>query len=410
MIAYGGHTVPAAVRLLVPLTLIAIALTALAAILNLYGDGSFSEGALQVSIVSLLLAVVAILALCNLATAGTRYWPVGVLGGLVLAWSAAYTVLLSWDEGLGVATHVLLTWDEYYYETVTMARLHTSGLILSFPLAQIALLLGVAGDHRRLRVVLWPTIAVTVAAAALAIPMALDKSPAAVGEFHTLVLLTFASILGTVTTLALALFGPRSPEKKATLADQATHRGRVGVGVRWALVATVIVLGLLAAVGWSWRSHPTAFYPYHEELDDDPGSTYELSQGPYRIEVAEPGARSGTARIDEVEPVVVTNTADARITFSVCTKVTHRAFLSFTGAMEDMTRYCSKVVPLEEGYVRPLGKDTGYLVMMSIDPAHAGTVRVDGVRVTYKYGMQYGTQVVSNPGTVHFVDSLRSGG
>jgi hypothetical protein len=185
--------------------------------------------------------------------------------------------------------------------------------------------------------------------------------------------------------------------------------------VRWSLVATVIALGLFAVTGWwlwsSWKSHPTAFYAYHEELDDDdPGGTYELSHGPYRIEVAEPQVRSGTARIDEVEPVVVTNTADARITFSVCTKKS-RDFLSFGGPVKDMTRrYCSEVVPLEEGYVRPLGKDTGYLVMMSIDPAHAGTVHVAGVRVTYKYGMQYGTQVVSNPGVIHFVDSLRSGG
>ena len=195
-----------------------------------------------------------------------------------------------------------------------------------------------------------------------------------------------------------------------TPAPTRSGRARVSVGMRWALVATVVVLGLLAAVGWSWRSHPTAFYAYHEELDDGPGGTYDLSHGPYRIEVAEPQVRSGTARIDEVEPVVVTNTADARITFSVCTKKP-RDFLSFGGPVEDMTRrHCSEVVPLEEGYVRPLGKDTGYLVMMSIDPAHAGTVHVAGVRVTYKHGMQYGTQVVSNPGVIHFVESLRSGG
>jgi hypothetical protein len=411
MIASGRPTVPAAVRLLVPLTLIAIALTALASILVLYGDGIFSERAGPAVIVSLLFAVVAILALCNLATAGTRYWAVGVLGGLVLAWSAAYTVLLTWDDGLYKAVSVLLTWEEHSYETVTMARLHTSGLILTFPLAQIALLLGVAGDHRRLRVVLWPTLAVTVAAAALAIPMALNKSPAADREYHTLVVLTIASILGTILTLALALFGPRSPEKKTTLADQATHRGRVGVGVRWAFVATVIVLGLLAAAGWwwsSWKSHPAAFRDYREDLGYA-GGEYELSQGPYRIQVADPLVRSGIARIDEVEPVVVTNTADARITFSVCT-LKPRGGESFGGAMEDMTRFCSEVIPLEEGHVLPLGHHTGQQVTMNIDPAHAGTVQVAGVRVTYKHGMQYGTQVVSNSASVQFVDSSRSGG
>jgi hypothetical protein len=180
------------------------------------------------------------------------------------------------------------------------------------------------------------------------------------------------------------------------------------VGVRWTLVVTVVALGMLAAAGWwwsSWRSHPTAFYEAHMEYGYGDGGTYALSQGPYRAEVAEPQVRSGTARIDEVEPIVVTNTADARITFSVCTKKS-RDFLSFGGAMEDMTRrYCSEVVPMEEGYVRPLGKDTGYLVMMSIDPAHVGTVKVAGVRVTYEHGMQYGTQVVSKAVSVRYVDS-----
>ena len=184
-------------------------------------------------------------------------------------------------------------------------------------------------------------------------------------------------------------------------------RARVGVGVRWALVAAVIVLGLLAAAGWGWRSHPRAFYPYHEELDDDPGSTYELSQGPYRIEVAEPEARSGTARIDEVEPVVVTNTADARITFSVCT-MKPGSGISFGGAMRNMTRFCSDVVPLEEGFTLPLGQNAGYQVTMNIDPAHAGTVQVRGVRLTYQHGNQYGTQLVGDAVSVRFTDT--SGG
>jgi hypothetical protein len=198
-----------------------------------------------------------------------------------------------------------------------------------------------------------------------------------------------------------------------TPAPTRSGRGRVGVWVRWALVATLIVLGLLAATGWwlwsSWKSHPTAFRDYREDLGYA-GGEYELSQGPYRIQVADPQVRSGTARIDEVEPVVVTNTADARITFSVCT-LQPGGGESFGGAMEDMTRrYCSEVIPLEEGHVLPLGHHTGKQVTMNIDPAHAGTVQVAGVRVTYKHGMQYGTQVVSNSASVQFVDSSRSGG
>ena len=43
-----------------------------------------------------------------------------------------------------------------------MVRLHTVGLVLTIALAQIALLLGVAGDRPRLRVVLWPTVALAL--------------------------------------------------------------------------------------------------------------------------------------------------------------------------------------------------------------------------------------------------------
>ena len=104
-----------------------------------------------------------------------------------------------------------------------MVRLHTVGLILTVALAQIALLLGVAGDRPRLRVVLWPTVALSVAATALAVSLAVNGAPTTEREYRTLVALAIVNLLGTLTTLALALFGTRSPEEEAPLAARLTR-------------------------------------------------------------------------------------------------------------------------------------------------------------------------------------------
>ena len=161
----------------------------------------------------LAMAVIGIATLCYLATAGTRYWRVGFLGGLVLGWSAAYTLLLIWDP------------DFRGDGTETMMRLYGVGVILTVLLAQIAFFLGGAGDRPRLRVVLWPTVVLSGAAAALAVSLA----PAGGGlgalgaearttEHENAVFVALAIIVALGTPLALALFGTRSPRGEAPLA------------------------------------------------------------------------------------------------------------------------------------------------------------------------------------------------
>jgi hypothetical protein len=176
-----------------------------------------------------------------------------------------------------------------------------------------------------------------------------------------------------------------------------------------ALAAIVVVLGMFAAPGWWWWRHPDVFYEVHEPIDWS-GSTIDLAYGPYRYEVAESlEDASGTARIDKAEPVVVTNTADATVTLSVCT-TKPRAHLSFSGPMWSMEGYCSEVVPLEKGFVLPLGKDPGYQVTVTIAPEHEGLVQVAGVRLTYKHGIRYGTQLVAYTQSIQFVGAPVSDG
>jgi hypothetical protein len=197
MSAYGGDGVRFAVRLVAGVTILAIVLTAVAVmvVVNDGGDVSGREGLAIAAPV--IVTVIGIATLCYLATAGTGYWPVGVLGGLVLGVTATYTVWLLWGPD--------------FSETDTMARFHTVGLILTVTLAQFALILGVAGGRRQLRVVMWPTVAAAGAATVLATSLALTEEAATAGAVLALALLSILVALGTVVTLALALFRNRPP-------------------------------------------------------------------------------------------------------------------------------------------------------------------------------------------------------
>ena len=205
MTAYGTRSARSAVRLLVPLTILSTCLTALVGILASYDGGIFSGWEVQVIGTPLVMAFIGIATLCYLATAGTRYWGVGVLGGLVMGLTAAYTLRFIWDQNFRG------------HESDTRVRAHTVGLILTIALAQIALLFGLAGDRPRLRVALWPTIALSVATTALAVSLAVNEAPMTDTEFRTLVALTIANALGTLTTLALSLIGIRSRAQEAPL-------------------------------------------------------------------------------------------------------------------------------------------------------------------------------------------------
>jgi hypothetical protein len=221
MSAFGRRSVSTDVRVsLVALTIVSILLTALVGIQAFYDHdgGRSSELEWQAIMTTLVMTVIGIATLCYLATAGTRYWGVGFLGGLVLGWSAAYTLLLIWDP------------DFRGDETETMMRLYGVGVILTVLLAQIALLLGGAGDRPRLRVALWPTVVLFGAAAALAVALA----PAGGGlgalgaearttEHENAVFVAVAIIAALGIPLALALFGTRSPRGEAPLAAGVTR-------------------------------------------------------------------------------------------------------------------------------------------------------------------------------------------
>src|SRR4051812_32222893 len=111
-------------------TIGAFSLAALLGIVALIGGGAFGSIEGRVLLTTLLAGVLSVLVLCYLLTAGTRYQPVGVAGGV--------TVLVP------LVTALFLVW--YDYETdppEALSRTFGVGAVVAATLAQASLLLAI---------------------------------------------------------------------------------------------------------------------------------------------------------------------------------------------------------------------------------------------------------------------------
>ena len=219
----AAHTATAPVRrIVVWLTIGSFNIAALMGIIALLSGGAFGEREGQVLTTTLVVGVTSVAMLCYLATAGTRFQAVGVVGGIVVLVPATQALLLVWDES---------SWDfDAFF------KVFSTGLTVAATLAQLALLLGVAGDRRRLRWVLWPTVALAVGVAGVVTTTIFTEADSEV-ILRTLGVMAILDVLGTLTTLALAIFGTRTPDEagarvriptrlEAPLAAEAAGSGR----------------------------------------------------------------------------------------------------------------------------------------------------------------------------------------
>jgi len=182
-------------RLVVALTIGSFSIAALMGVIALLGGGNFGEREGQVLVTTLIVGTTSVAMLCYLATAGTRFQAVGVVGGIVVLAPFATSLLMVWaDEIVG---------DLY--------QLFGVGITLAATLAQLSLLLALAGDRSRVRVVLWATVVLASVVAVIVSGM-IAAEDGSDGLFRFLGVLAILDVLGTVVTLALALFGNRSAD------------------------------------------------------------------------------------------------------------------------------------------------------------------------------------------------------
>jgi F0F1-type ATP synthase assembly protein I len=209
-------------RVAATLTIGSFSIAALMGIVALLAGGSFGEGEARVLLTTLIVGCASICALCYLATAGTRWALVGAAGGVVLILPVVTSLVLVWSDWNGDDSDGIL-------------KAFGIGVVLALTLAQLCLLLALAGDGR-LGAVLWPTIAIAVVLGGLITAMILEEIGAD-DVWRLLGVLAILDVLGTLVTIALAKFSDRGsartrdPRLRVTLSvDQTTALERMADG------------------------------------------------------------------------------------------------------------------------------------------------------------------------------------
>lgn len=181
-------------RLAATLTIGSFSIAALMGIAALLGPGDFGEGEGRVVLTTVIVGCASMCSLCYLATSGTRWAPLGLLSGVALA--------------LPVVTGLTLVWSDWSLDADGTLRAFGVGVVLSLTLAQLCLLLSLAGDGR-LGAVLWPTVLVAAVVALLVSGMVLGQD-ATDGLWRLVGVLAILDVLGTLVTIAWAKFADRS--------------------------------------------------------------------------------------------------------------------------------------------------------------------------------------------------------
>ncbi|MCZ4500016.1 MAG: hypothetical protein JWQ74_2571 [Marmoricola sp.] len=175
-------------------TIGSFSLAALMGILALLGAGGFGDQEGRVLLTTLVVGCTSICVLCYLATAGTPWVGVGVLGSVVVV--------------LPTVTSLFLLWSDWDGDAEGLLKAFGIGVVGAVTLAQVCLLLALAGPRENLRPVLGATVCLAVAVAGLVSAMV-------VGEIDTddvwrlLGVAAILDVLGTLVTIALARFGGR---------------------------------------------------------------------------------------------------------------------------------------------------------------------------------------------------------
>jgi len=132
-------------------------------------------------------------------------------------------------------TALLMIWADDSFEDLW--RTFGVGAVVAATLAQVCLLLGVAGGRRSVALLLWPTIGLAALLAAIVSAQILGDSSSD-DSFRLLGVVAILDVLGTVVTIALAKFGPAAAAPAtavqigvsgalgARLADLAEAQGR----------------------------------------------------------------------------------------------------------------------------------------------------------------------------------------
>lgn len=160
-------------------------------------------------------------------------------------------------------------------------------------------------------------------------------------------------------------------------------------GRRVALLAGALVA--LAALGggvW-WLTHPTWFGDFggEEGVVTTPGRPVWI--GVTSFNSSEPDV---TVHLDSVLAHVVSDTSGATVTSFVCTNRPRLAMLG-SGTTAMMRQSCVHLERARDADMT-VGRGHPEYLMLRTRPAHTGRLRIDRVDVTYRNGLQHGSQSI----------------
>src|SRR3954454_13769019 len=124
-------------RVAATLTIGSFSVAALMGIAALLGGGDFGEGEAKILLTTLIVGSASINLLCYLATAGTRFAGAGALGAAVVV--------------VPVATSLHLVWQDWNDVPEGELKVFGIGVVAAVTLAQVCLLLALAGERENLR-------------------------------------------------------------------------------------------------------------------------------------------------------------------------------------------------------------------------------------------------------------------
>lgn len=151
-----------------------------------------------------------------------------------------------------------------------------------------------------------------------------------------------------------------------------------------ALVAAAVLWGL-----W-WLTHPTVFHPADTKNWSHKYDKADMETLHIGMAYAKRSYWDSTVRVTAAEPLVLENTADAEISVHVC----HERGIgigSVTGSLRD---YCKTLLNLSAEPTLTLAPQAREQLILTITPRQSGQVRVGGMNLTYRHGLQYGAQSV----------------
>lgn len=186
------------------LTIGSFSLAALMGIVALLGGGSFGEGEGRILLTTLIVGCASICMLCYLATSGTPWAATGVVSAIVLVVPVVTSLILVWSD-----------WDLFDSDSEGMLKTFGIGVVAAVTLAQICLMLALAGGRDSLAFVLWSTVVLAVLLALLVSGMILG-GVGADDWWRVLGVIAILDVLGTLVTIALARFGGRHEPAAAT--------------------------------------------------------------------------------------------------------------------------------------------------------------------------------------------------